>query len=479
MRIPETAVRLLKALTYCYGCLSMLCCGLLYSFSFWAPVVKQQFGWTQAQLDLVGACGNLGNWMTSFLSGLAVDTFGGRFVSPAAGLFAFTGFFLMSLAFPTAGGSEPPVPANSSLYCCFYFLVGMSSCTSFNSSLVPNVINLGARRRSLVVGSLLGFLGLSSAGMVFLFRFGFGGSDARGFFEFLSFFMLGVWASGLLCLWTFPPAPAPDKMPLLSLSINAQEDLFGMSSDDSPANQRFFGRGGTLQMWFRKKAFTQWSFWVIFLVLLLAQSSSMVIINHVGLFVSPDMRFWAVISQSIFNAAGRILIGALSNAAAYRAVPLQIPDDPDAFLATSPGLTAPYRFRGVRQSVLISVCCGVMVACFGAMTFLIGRSDWAVLILGSLAVCSFGANFALFPAVISLWYGEASMGVHYGVSQLGLGFGVVGLNYLVGWLYDRLGGYLVPMLITTSVAACGLGLSILLWKEERRRALSIVQMGRM
>ncbi|PIM99598.1 hypothetical protein CDL12_27909 [Handroanthus impetiginosus] len=143
--------------------------GSLYTFSIYSPILKSTQGYDQSTLDTISVFKDLGA-NTGLLSGMlysatATAPGGGPWVVLLAGAVqCFAGYFLMWL---TVTGA---LPRPSAAAMCLYMLVAAHGMTFFNTAnVVTGVYNFSSYSGT-IVGIMKGFLGLSGAVLIQVYR---------------------------------------------------------------------------------------------------------------------------------------------------------------------------------------------------------------------------------------------------------------------------------------------------------------------
>ncbi|KAF6251968.1 Nodulin-like-domain-containing protein [Scenedesmus sp. NREL 46B-D3] len=160
--LPSTeAPYISKWVTFSASAVIQACAGLSYSFSVYAPTIKDTLGLTQTQIATVGSAVNLGGYF-AIISGSVYDNLKGHHrLGPRLVLWmgclscfcGYTGLYLM------ASGKAPN---NFPQLLVFAIAAGNSGTYFDTTTLVTNVRNF-PNERGFVVGVLKSFLGLSSS----------------------------------------------------------------------------------------------------------------------------------------------------------------------------------------------------------------------------------------------------------------------------------------------------------------------------
>jgi len=131
-------------------------CAVNYAFAVLTDTLKNDFGFSQTQVDFVGTCGNLGQYF-GLIAGLVYDKFGPKVSLVVAATLTLTGFGLLAFAL---GGVIP----HPSIYiiAIFYFIGSHSQPWLDNASVVTNVHNF-PQNTGMVVGLGKAFNGLGAS----------------------------------------------------------------------------------------------------------------------------------------------------------------------------------------------------------------------------------------------------------------------------------------------------------------------------
>jgi len=132
------------------------CCAINYAYAVLSDTLKDDFKFSQTQVDLIGTCGNLGQYFGLF-AGLTYDRFGPRICLVVAGSLIFIGFGMLSLLL---GGVIPN--ANLASIAFFYMLASQAQPWLDNAVLVTNINNF-PKHIGLVVGIGKAFNGLGAS----------------------------------------------------------------------------------------------------------------------------------------------------------------------------------------------------------------------------------------------------------------------------------------------------------------------------
>ncbi|XP_020580596.1 protein NUCLEAR FUSION DEFECTIVE 4-like [Phalaenopsis equestris] len=149
--------------------------GSSYCFGIYSPLLKSSQSYDQSTLDSVAffkdAGANIGV-LSGFLYSYFASGDGPIVVLAAGAIQCFAGYFLMWLS--VTGALPRPPPG----LMCFYMLLAAHSQTFFNTADVVTAVENFPGSRGTVVGIMKGFLGLSGAILIQIFRTLFNGNSS-------------------------------------------------------------------------------------------------------------------------------------------------------------------------------------------------------------------------------------------------------------------------------------------------------------
>lgn len=136
--------------------------GGVYAFSVYSVYLKEHFGLTQGQVQLIGTSGNLGAWLL-LPAGCFFDKFGPRPGIGFGALLVFTGYMILWGAM--TGILVPSLPV-----LCLGAFTAQHGCSYWDGTAVPMASRNFAGDRGLVVGLLKGFFGISSSVLTVVYQ---------------------------------------------------------------------------------------------------------------------------------------------------------------------------------------------------------------------------------------------------------------------------------------------------------------------
>ncbi len=191
-------------------------------------------------------------------------------------------------------------------------------------------------------------------------------------------------------------------------------------------------------------------FWLMWFMFLFAATAGLMTLGNVKSaaqaidpFTAADPILWGFIAalivgvMSIFNAAGRIVWGAISD-----------------------------RIGRVTTLVIMFVLLTIGMFSFAYLSTII--ASWIiVMIVASLIGFCFGGNFALFPSSTADYFGSKNVGSNYGV--LFTSYGVAGIvgALAAGIIVDITGSYFIAFVLTGVLAIIAIILALALYRVRR------------
>lgn len=392
----HTSLKSKRTASVAVGTLVNLAAGTLYAFSVFGPAIKDSMGYSQTQLNFIGAAGNFGSFALAIPKGMFFDAFGSRRTLQLGAVLTCCSY--LSVAGLLAMESEK-TPA--SLFAFLFMAIGLGSGCGYFSAVLTNVKNFPPSRRGRVSGLLVGFYGLSAAFTVMIYNWWFAKSENTiGYLLFLAGFTFCANSLGAEVLEALPPKwaqsehslghnpPYDQKFPPLTPSGDYEE---GVSGWDLLSNRTFL------------------RFWT--LELCLAGSCLTYIANlgnmneSIGAF---DNRVRAVLLLSICNATGRLLFGLSSD------------------------LTLKY---GIHRLAWVSGVAALMSVTFGVLAGGVG-TPLGLNIASAVIGLGFGGASALLPANISELFGLKHVGFNLGCVAMSLAVGSYIFGTIAGLVYD-------------------------------------------
>lgn len=386
-----------------------LSAGTLYGFSVFGPGIKERMGYSQTQLNFIGAAGNFGVYALAIPMGFFFDAFGPRVTALGAASLLFGAYTTLAslLAVTTDSQEAPPAWVFGALL----LLVGLGSGSSYFSATLPNVRNFPPSRRGRISGVLVGCFGLSAALYTTVYRKFFEASDESstdvddiaGYMAFTAVtagvanLLGGLFITQLPAQWSQSPESLKKEPPVDGTFPPIEAASVGVGRGTDVTGWQLVG---TIE--FRMLVFT---------VFVLA-GPSLMFINNVGNFVeslggSGDDKAAMVTIYSIFNWLGRLCMGFISD------------------------LT----LSNVGRMFWIALCCIIM--CSVSAVLAIGVNSLAGVKLASMAAgIAYGGKSALLPAAVSEFFGLRHLGFNLGMAALSIAGGSAVFGLIGGLVYD-------------------------------------------
>jgi len=393
------------------GVLGSTTCGLLlYAWSVFIKPLSAEFGWTRAEIAMAFGICALVFGLTTFLAGKMSDRYGPRVV-------VLVGSVILGIGFVLSGY----VHSKTQLYLTYGLISGFGGGLVYLPP-IATAPKWWPDRRALATGFAVVGLGLGSfimaplataiitaPGLGWRFVFIYVGI-AMGIMGILSAFCLSVPPAGWKPARWNPPAP-PASAPAGSL--------------------RDYTFGETIR--------TR-QFWLLYVAYFCGCFAGLMVIGHIAghgrdAGLEAMQAAAAVSTLAIFNAATRILIGAIADRV------------------------------GTKASFV-----GIFVLQVAAMALLFpaGSSAMWLGVVAALIGWNYGAMFTLFPATCLQYYGPTAQGSNYGL--LFTSFGLAGFAgpFVGGLLKDQTGTYSAPFFIGAAVVVVSVLITALIKPPPRR-----------
>ncbi|MDI9542378.1 MAG: OFA family MFS transporter [Pseudomonadota bacterium] len=395
------------------GILGSTTCGLLlYAWSVFIKPLSTEFGWSRAEIAMAFSICALVFGLTTFVSGKLSDKYGPRIV-------VLIGSVVLSLGFVLSGF----ISTKEQLYITYGLIAGLGGGLVYLPPIATAPKWWPDRKALATVFAVVG-LGLGSFIMaplataiithpdlgwryVFIYV-----GIAMGVMGIIAAFCLDVPPAGWKPAGYTPPAP-PSGGP-----VYADQDYTFSQTIRTP------------------------QFWLLYIAYFCGCFAGLMVIGHIAghgrdAGLEPMAAAAAVSSLAVFNAATRILIGAIADKV------------------------------GTRISFI-----GVFALQVAAMALLYPAGSTAALlaIVAALVGWNYGAMFTLFPATCLQYYGPTSQGANYGLMFTSFGLaGFIG-PWVGGLLKDTTGTYSVPFLVGAAVVCVSVVIVALVKPPQRKPA---------
>lgn len=397
------------------GVLGSTTCGLLlYAWSVFIKPLSTEFGWTRADIALAYAICLLVFGLMTYPAGRLSDKYGPRPVVAIGAIILGIGFYLSGF-----------VQTKSQLYLTYGLIAGFGGGLVYLPP-IATAPKWWPDRRALATGFAVVGLGLGSFIMAplatYIINDLYPPNGWRYVFRFVGIAMgiMGIVAAACLKV---PPSgwkPAGWKPPQTT----------GRAVQKKTRDYTFGETIRTMQ------------FWLLYLAYFCGSFAGLMVIGHIaghgidrGLL--PMQAATAVSSLAIFNAASRILIGAVADKAGTKT----------CFFA------------------IFVLQVAAMVALYPA-----GSTAIFLWVVAALIGWNYGSMFTLFPATCLNYFGPTAQGSNYGL--LFTSFGLAGFAgpYIGGLLKDMTGTYYVPFVVGAVVVAISVIISALVKPPSKKTA---------
>lgn len=304
--------------------------GVSYMFGVISPSLKDSMDYSQTEINMVGTMANIGGNL-GLIGSLFYNYFGTRPSCILAGLLIFSGYFLIYCS------AMKWIWGNYILMGLFFMTMQNGTSTSYTTALSTNIMNFSQRSRGLVVGTMAACIAISSALFTGIYSFIF----KKNLNPFLLFMAICAGSVPLVATIFMNVINDPKEqqvksdeslvinqdnadMDLESLTIvenlsptYGTEDLSKQKANliknaSKSTHEQIFQEVHTIHM------LLTLDFWLLFIVFFSGVGSTYVIINNLGAIVlslgaQDGAQNALVILFSLFNFAGRIITGILSD----------------------------------------------------------------------------------------------------------------------------------------------------------------------
>ncbi|CAM3306570.1 OFA family MFS transporter [Saccharibacillus brassicae] len=355
--------------------------GTIYTWSLFNQPLADKFGWELGSTAMTFSITSFALAFATLFSGKLQDKFGIRRLIAASGILLGVGLMLSS-----------QVTSIGMLYVVAGLVVGYADGTAYMTSL-SNLIKWFPKHKGLMSGVSVGAYGTGSL----IFKYINGAMiESRGVSQ--AFLIWGIIVLTMVVLGSLLVREA---------SMNASPvSASGVRAKDYTVKE----------MLKTKQAY------LLFVVFFTACMSGLYLIGSVkdigvrlaGLDVTTAANAVAMIA--IFNTAGRLILGPLSDKVG--------------------------RLRVVSGALLVTFA-AVMVLSFATLTYPLFFASVA-----AIAFC-FGGNITVFPAIVSDFFGLKNQGKNYGVIYQGFGLGALSASFIAALL----GGFKPTFLVIGALCA--------------------------
>lgn len=365
-----------------------LCSGTAYCFGSYSQKIKDTLDWPQHHIELMGELLNVGLYLGPVI-GAIVDTYSARTTYALSTVCTLAGYFSVGML----------VGRHSDLSPVFYGLLmlvaGFGSGVAFNTTMTVSVRNFKDSPYSArVIGLLSSMFGFSATVFSSLFR-GFDLSAASSL-QLMAVVLALTFILGMV---------------FVKRTGIAYEPLLGVESPNNVADQAVESSFARVMRCF-KTLLIEWSFWVLFVCFTLGAGGGLMMINNVSHIAKsvnggeedPDAIVLLVLVLSLFNGAGRILMGLTDY------LPLR---------------------RGLGFTAALLVMAGAQLYCAVFVTSI--ASYYVAIAMVGLA---YGMLWCILPTLVSELFEVDNFGQNFGTFLLAPAVASLAFNSMAGKFYE-------------------------------------------
>ena len=401
-----------------------LALGVLYTWSIFKESIKEavvagtpgSFSWDLAAINDPYALACLMFAFMMILAGRIQDKFGARVTAFAGGVLVGLGFLMISQS-----------TAYWAWLAGFGGLVGTGIAFGYASATPAALKWYPPAKSGLVTGIVVSGFGLASAYIAPLATY-----MVRGYGLLLTMLFFGVGFFVIVGLLSFFLVPPPQEHKTQHKTRRAATRVV--------VRETFPHVDETPRTLLRKTQF--WYLWCLYFI---GAGAGLMVIGSISVMAKLSMgelAFLAVAILAIGNAAGRILVGMLSD-------------------------------KFGRQRVLAGVFLFQAVLMFAAVQVTKSGTAAAVVLVATMIGFNYGANLAIFPAFAKDLWGMPHFGVNYGLLFTSWGVGGFIMSKLSQVLQAGTGSYTLSFLVAGALLIAGFVMALLFHdhKETVRTAL--------
>jgi OFA family oxalate/formate antiporter-like MFS transporter len=393
--------------------------GVLYSWSIFSKSLVTDWGWStgSASLPYAVAVALFATVLT--FGGRAQDRYGPRLVATLGGALVGLGLLVSSLASP-----ERSLP----LVFGFGVLTGSGIALAFVATFPAAAKWFPPTRRGLVTGLVVSGFGIAAVYIAPLTQYLLGRVGITATFAWLgaAFFVVTI---GLA---QFVRNPPPGFVPPGSTAVSASEPV--------PGARRHVVEDRDWHEMIRTRQFP-----LLWLMYGLTAFAGLMVIGHMAEITLAqtgfNLGFLLVAVLAIGNASGRIVTGIVSDR-----------------IGIERTMTVVFSLQTVMMLVAGFTSTALLLA---VVAFVIGFN--------------YGADLALFPVVVTEYYGQANQGVNYGLVFTSWGVGGVFGSLTAAAIADATGSYRLAFLLGAGLCAIAALLSLVIKAPEESPASSTTQ----
>ena len=367
--------------------------GFLYSWSVIKKVLVDQLHWSNLDASLPYTVAAIAFALTMVFAGRLQDTVGPRVAASLGGV-------LFGVGIMTSG-----LIASPALMVLTYGVLGGAGIGLCYAATTPPAVKwFPPAKKGLVTGIVVSGVGLASvyaAPLTSILLVDYGIANA----------LLYLGAGALIIILIFAQFLRDPQAPKAG-AVGPKAGNPAQSAD-----------------WSWRQTLRTATFYKLWLMYAFSASAGMMMISHLATIAKTQANwengFYLVALLALFNTAGRILAGFVSDRVGYTKTMLAV-----------------FSIQAVNMLVFSYYVTPLSLACGTALTGL-----------------SYGALFSLFPSATAHFYGIRNLGVNYGLVFTAWGLaGIIG-PLVAGWAVDTTGSYQLSYLVCAALLVIAGGLS--------------------
>jgi MFS family permease len=286
------------------GMLMALVSGQLYAFGGYEKKLKERMHFEQIEVQRIGMVLDAGVTLAQPITGWIFDTCGPCVSASGAAVAASIGYLCVYGAIKNASGSF--------LMAIGFFLVGFASALGYITALSTNCRNFSDKNRGAVVGFLAGGFGLSAFVMSWSYLMFFSSSDSSDISSFFLFWAVGLGTTYSLGACCVRSAKSPRESSYSKVTFSNDEY--------DPEPQPSMGMVQNLMQLIAHR-----KFWFLYIPFLLGTGGGLFLVNNFGTMIesvdgtaNSSRAQHLVMTYSVCNFSGRLIVGFLADRTSYR-----------------------------------------------------------------------------------------------------------------------------------------------------------------